>query len=40
MELGDIGRTEQFTPVHVAAEPGAIVDVTIAGHDGRHLRAA
>ena len=41
-ELGGVGRTEQFTPVRLAAhtEPGHILDVTIAGHDGRHLLAA
>jgi threonylcarbamoyladenosine tRNA methylthiotransferase MtaB len=42
VESNDIARTEQFTPVRLAAhaEPGALVDVTIAGHDGRHLLAA
>jgi threonylcarbamoyladenosine tRNA methylthiotransferase MtaB len=41
-EMHGIARTEQFTPVRLAApvEPGAIIDVTIAGHDGRHLLAA
>jgi len=39
MESHDVGRTEQFTPVHAAATAGAIVDVTIAGHDGRQLFA-
>ncbi len=41
-ESGGVGRTEQFTPVRLAAhtEPGHILDVTIAGHDGRHLLAA
>jgi threonylcarbamoyladenosine tRNA methylthiotransferase MtaB len=39
MESNDVGRTEQFTPVHVAAVAGAMVDVTIAGHDGRQLLA-
>jgi threonylcarbamoyladenosine tRNA methylthiotransferase MtaB len=36
------GRTEHFTQVSLAAaaEPGAIVDVTIAGHDGKQLIAA
>ena len=40
-ELNDIGRTEQFTPVRLAApaEPGQMLDLTIAGHDGRHLLA-
>jgi threonylcarbamoyladenosine tRNA methylthiotransferase MtaB len=41
MESKDIGRTEQFTQVRIpAAAPGAILDVTIAGHDGRQLLAA
>ncbi len=33
------GRTEHFTPVRIAAsaEPGAIVPVAIAGHDGKCL---
>jgi threonylcarbamoyladenosine tRNA methylthiotransferase MtaB len=41
-ERGGIGRTEQFTPVRLAApiEPGVFVDLSIAGHDGRHLLAA
>lgn len=41
-ECHDLGRTEHFTPVRLATprEPGAIVDVTIAGHDGRRLLAA
>ena len=41
-ESNDIGRTEQFTPVRLSAhaEPGHIVDVTIAAHDGKHLLAA
>ncbi|HVY57246.1 MAG TPA: tRNA (N(6)-L-threonylcarbamoyladenosine(37)-C(2))-methylthiotransferase MtaB [Xanthobacteraceae bacterium] len=36
------GRTEHFTPVRFPkpVTPGAIVDVTIAGHDGRSLTAA
>ena len=40
-EQNDIGRTEQFTPVRLAAhaEPGTLIDVTIAGHDGKHLIA-
>jgi threonylcarbamoyladenosine tRNA methylthiotransferase MtaB len=38
MESNNLGRTEQFTPVHVAGiEAGAMVDVAIAGHDGRQL---
>jgi threonylcarbamoyladenosine tRNA methylthiotransferase MtaB len=41
-ERGGIGRTEQFTAVRLAApiEPGAILDLTMAGHDGRQLVAA
>jgi threonylcarbamoyladenosine tRNA methylthiotransferase MtaB len=41
-ESNALGRTEQFTPVRLnaAAEPGAIVDLTIVGHDGRQLLAA
>jgi threonylcarbamoyladenosine tRNA methylthiotransferase MtaB len=37
-----LGRTEQFTPVRLAApvEPGVILDLTMMGHDGRHLLAA
>jgi threonylcarbamoyladenosine tRNA methylthiotransferase MtaB len=37
-----LGRTEQFTPVRFAApvEPGVILDLTMMGHDGRHLLAA
>jgi threonylcarbamoyladenosine tRNA methylthiotransferase MtaB len=40
-ESSGAGRTEQFTRVRLAgaAEPGAILDVTIAGHDGRQLLA-
>jgi threonylcarbamoyladenosine tRNA methylthiotransferase MtaB len=36
------GRTEQFTPVRPKAplEPGVILDLTIADHDGRQLLAA
>ncbi|HUL86654.1 MAG TPA: tRNA (N(6)-L-threonylcarbamoyladenosine(37)-C(2))-methylthiotransferase MtaB [Pseudolabrys sp.] len=36
------GRTEQFMPVRLAApmEPGAILDMTMTGHDGRQLLAA
>jgi threonylcarbamoyladenosine tRNA methylthiotransferase MtaB len=39
---GLTGHTEQFTPVRLRAraEPGAILPVTIAGHDGRALAAA
>jgi threonylcarbamoyladenosine tRNA methylthiotransferase MtaB len=41
-EAGGIGRTEQFTPVKLAApaEWGNIVDLKIAAHDGKHLLAA
>jgi len=41
-EAGGIGRTEQFTPVWLAAPVarGLMLDVSIAGHDGRHLLAA
>jgi len=41
-ERGGIGRTEQFTAVKLAAAcaPGAMLDVTIGGHDGRRLLAA
>jgi threonylcarbamoyladenosine tRNA methylthiotransferase MtaB len=41
-EAGGIGRTEQFTPVRLAApvEPGLMLDLTVAGHDGRQLLAA
>ena len=41
-ESRGIGRTEQFTQVVLAtpAEPGAILDLEIAAHDGRQLLAA
>lgn len=39
MESDNIGRTEQFTPVHVAGTTGTLVDVTITAHDGRQLVA-
>jgi threonylcarbamoyladenosine tRNA methylthiotransferase MtaB len=41
-ESNETGRTEQFTPVRLArpVAPGQIVDLTIAGHDGRRLMAA
>jgi threonylcarbamoyladenosine tRNA methylthiotransferase MtaB len=41
-ERGGIGRTPQFTPVRLVApvEPGAMLDVTVASHDGRQLLAA
>jgi threonylcarbamoyladenosine tRNA methylthiotransferase MtaB len=42
IESHDVGRTEQFTQVKLAvsAEPGAIIDLTMAAHDGRQLLAA
>jgi threonylcarbamoyladenosine tRNA methylthiotransferase MtaB len=41
-ESGCVGRTEQFVPVRLNAPvmPGAILDVRVAGHDGRQLLAA
>jgi len=41
-ERGGISRTEQFTPVRMPTpvEPGVMLDVGIAGHDGRQLLAA
>jgi threonylcarbamoyladenosine tRNA methylthiotransferase MtaB len=41
-ERGGIGRTEQFTAVRLASAvaPGAMLDLTIAAHDGRQLIAA
>ncbi|MEW6454163.1 MAG: tRNA (N(6)-L-threonylcarbamoyladenosine(37)-C(2))-methylthiotransferase MtaB [Pseudomonadota bacterium] len=41
-ERGGIGRTEQFTAVRLNApvEPGVMLDVGIAAHDGRQLIAA
>jgi threonylcarbamoyladenosine tRNA methylthiotransferase MtaB len=41
-ERGGIGRTEQFTAVRLAAavEPGRLLDLTMAGHNGRQLLAA
>jgi threonylcarbamoyladenosine tRNA methylthiotransferase MtaB len=41
-ETRALGRTEQFTPVRLNApvEPGALIDLTIADHDGRQLLAA
>jgi threonylcarbamoyladenosine tRNA methylthiotransferase MtaB len=41
-ERGGIARTEQFTPVKLAAplQPGTLADLTIAGHDDRQLLAA
>ena len=41
-ESSHAGRTEQFTAVKLAAaaEPGSIVECTMAGHDGRQLLTA
>jgi len=41
-ERGGIARTEQFTPVALAAPiaPGLLIDRVVTGHDGRTLRAA
>jgi threonylcarbamoyladenosine tRNA methylthiotransferase MtaB len=41
-ETRALGRTEQFTPVrlHAPVEPGAILEVTMTGHDGRQLLSA
>jgi threonylcarbamoyladenosine tRNA methylthiotransferase MtaB len=41
-ESAGVGRTEHFTPVRLAqpCEPGEIVELVIAGHDGRRLLAA
>jgi threonylcarbamoyladenosine tRNA methylthiotransferase MtaB len=41
-ERGGIARTEQFTPVSLAAPiaPGLLIDRVVTGHDGRTLRAA
>jgi threonylcarbamoyladenosine tRNA methylthiotransferase MtaB len=40
VELGNTGRTEQFTPVQIVADAGTMLDVRIAGHDGRQLIAS
>ena len=42
VESRALARTEQFTPVRLnaAVEPGALLDLTIADHDGRQLLAA
>jgi threonylcarbamoyladenosine tRNA methylthiotransferase MtaB len=42
VETDAIGRTAQFTPVRFEARApaGRILDVSISGHDGRHLIAA
>jgi threonylcarbamoyladenosine tRNA methylthiotransferase MtaB len=41
-ESHDVGRTEHFTQVRLTApvEPATILDLTVAGHDGRLLLAA
>ena len=41
-ELRGIARTEQFTAVRLQAQaaPGQIIDIAIAGHNGRQLLAA
>ncbi len=41
-ESSALGRTEQFTAVRLNApvEPGALIDLTVTGHDGRQLLAA
>jgi threonylcarbamoyladenosine tRNA methylthiotransferase MtaB len=41
-ERGGVGHTEQFTAVKLATPiaPGAILDLTMIGHDGRQLLAA
>jgi threonylcarbamoyladenosine tRNA methylthiotransferase MtaB len=41
-ERGGVGHTEQFACVKLAmpVAPGAILDLTMAGHDGRQLLAA
>ena len=41
-ERGGVGHTEQFASVKLAAPvaPGAILDLTMVGHDGRQLLAA
>jgi threonylcarbamoyladenosine tRNA methylthiotransferase MtaB len=40
-ETGEAGRTEQFLAVKFSrpAEPGSILELAIAGHDGRRLLA-
>jgi threonylcarbamoyladenosine tRNA methylthiotransferase MtaB len=41
-ESASVGRTEQFIPVRLvnSCVPGELLDVAIAGHDGRNLIAA
>ncbi|MGE0063775.1 MAG: tRNA (N(6)-L-threonylcarbamoyladenosine(37)-C(2))-methylthiotransferase MtaB [Xanthobacteraceae bacterium] len=42
VEMGNVGHTAQFLPVRLASPvaPGIILDLTIAGHNGRQLLAA
>jgi len=42
VESPEVGRTEHFTRARLAApmQPGLILDVTVAGHDGRQLLTA
>jgi threonylcarbamoyladenosine tRNA methylthiotransferase MtaB len=42
VEMGNVGHTAQFMPVRLArpTAPGIILDLTIAGHNGRQLLAA
>jgi threonylcarbamoyladenosine tRNA methylthiotransferase MtaB len=42
VESSELGRTEHFTRARLAApmQPGMILDVTVAGHDGRQLLTA
>jgi threonylcarbamoyladenosine tRNA methylthiotransferase MtaB len=39
-EMNGIGRTIHFTPVRLpeTTRPGAMIDLTVTGHDGRALR--
>jgi threonylcarbamoyladenosine tRNA methylthiotransferase MtaB len=41
-ESRGLARTEQFMPVRLSAPttPGALIEVRVTGHDGRHLLAA
>jgi threonylcarbamoyladenosine tRNA methylthiotransferase MtaB len=41
-ETGNLGRSEQFTPVRFRrpVEPGLVIEAEMAGHDGRRLIAA
>ena len=40
VETQEMGRTEHFTPVRLKAAAGAVLDVSIAGHDGQRLFVA